>query len=254
MKLIELKAPPNLAISIPSDAIERRDTLLAAARRVEAMPMEVVPALAMELSAKVSGDIQAFCSGVEADRVAINKPLLAFQRILNAHAHELTDELEKRRKSLNAAQGDYIQLQEAKRKSLEAAQREELLAVERKREAKLAECDTIEAREAVQEEYSAKVAEMAPPVVSAGSVAGQRVTEDIDFEVTDIWLLVSSHPNLVKTPEPKRNEIKAHIKAGLPVKGVRWWPKTSVTNVGTAPRMTISLPPAKLETVGITID
>lgn len=213
--------------------------------------------LNMALAAAWSADIQAFCKTVKKDADAIREPAKAFIGAVNKIEDNLTDDLEGLRKSLNAVQGDYIQAQEAKRKSLEVAQRTELLQIEREREQKLAECDTIEAREAVQEEYSAKVADMAPPivVVPIPTVAGQRVSEDIDFEVTDIWLLVSSHPNLVKTPEPKRNEIKAHIKAGLPVKGVRWWPKVSVTNVGTAPRMTISLPSVeKQEQVGITID
>lgn len=250
MKLLELKSMPDLAVSVPETAIRQRDDLLYVSETIQSVHCEGD----MVLAAATAGQIQAFCKEVESARVAINAPLLAFQRTLNAQAHELTDELEKERQRLNRAQGDYIQAQEAKQRSLKAAEDERLSAIEREREAKLAECDTIEARTAVQEEYSAKLAEMAPPLVEISqSVKGQRITEDIDFEVTNIWKLVESHPNLVKTPEPKRAAIKARIEAGLPVAGVRWWKKTSVTNIAPPPRMTITVPPAKWST-GITVD
>lgn len=165
---------------------------------------------------------------VEAARVACKAPVLAFGKKIDDQAKQFTEELTVEQWRLNRLVGDFQQLERAKADAAAKAERERVNALERQKQQELAKATSHEELDAVQEKFNNAVQQQAPPIVVAPKAEGQRVVEEIKFEVFDIGALYASKPGCVKM-EPKALEIKALLKAGLQLPGVRSWKVTTAT-------------------------
>lgn len=103
-----------------------------------------------------------------------------------------------------------------------AAKRAEEARVEQERRAATNRAEqerrAAEAQSAIESRASAQREEIAP--TAPAQVAGQVVRTDWKVEVTDIHLLYRAHSSCVKL-EPRIQEIKSLLDAGVDVKGVR---------------------------------
>jgi hypothetical protein len=159
---------------------------------------------------------------VEQARKAAKEPVLNFGRQIDATAAEFVKEVKGEEMRVARLIGDFQTLQLAKQRAAEQAERDRLSALERERLAALAQAQSHEELEKVQETFNARAKEEAPPIAAPIRATGQTVREDWEFEVTDIWLLARAHANCVSI-EPRRAEIKSLLSAGVQVAGVRAW-------------------------------
>jgi hypothetical protein len=102
----------------------------------------------------------------------------------------------------------------------------ELDRMELERQQQLAEAKSLENLDAINARHCEAVAAL--PVAAPVRVEGQRVEEAWEFEVTDIWALARAHPALVRI-EPRNGEIKAALKSGAKIAGIRAWQQTKAS-------------------------
>ena len=162
---------------------------------------------------------------VEAARVACKEPVLKFGKTIDDTAKQFTEELRNEQFRVNTMVGSFQQLERAKAEAAAKAERERVDKLEREKQQELAKATSHEELDKVQEKFDNRVQQEAPPVVFAPKAEGQRVVEEVKFEVFDIAALYASKPGCVKM-EPKALEIKALLKAGLQLPGVRSWRET----------------------------
>ncbi len=137
----------------------------------------------------------------------------------------LQDEADAKERVIQAKAEEAIR---ASREATNAKERREAeaLKLEAERLAAVQQAESHEQLEATQEMFNnqvAKVQAAAAPPPAAAKPTGQRIANDVDFEVTDMAALVKAHFNLVNY-EPKRVEIKVLLKNGMVLAGVRSWP------------------------------
>lgn len=94
--------------------------------------------------------------------------------------------------------------------------------------------------DAIAERAAEQVKELPPITFAPSRAAGQRVTNDWEVTVTDIWLLARHHPNCVNI-EPRMSEIKDLLKGGTTPKGVIAKPivKAGVTSAKPRPAIEV---------------
>lgn len=114
---------------------------------------------------------------------------------------------------------------EADRKAREAKNAAEAAAAaetqrEIERQQALAASTSIEQMAAVNDRFSEQSAAL--PIYVAPKAEGQTTKPDVDFEITDLWLLARSHRTCVDIT-PRKSEIKELLKAGVTLAGVRSW-------------------------------
>lgn len=232
----------SLTISFTHEAETRRIEALAEASLVTAVENSNQQQMAVDALQVVS----ALLKEVESQREEIKKPVLLFSRKIDESAKTFREEKLPHRvfkESLSAAKlriekllADYVALQNTRIRAEQNQFSQSLSALETEREAKIANASSIEDIEAIREDYAQKAAALGPCPV-AEKADGQMNRNDIEIEVTDIWLLARMHPTLVKC-EPKRMDIKEAIKAGLNVQGVTW---KEVVKVSARPTKTKTL-------------
>lgn len=113
------------------------------------------------------------------------------------------------------------EFQEKERARVVAEQRlkqKELDELERQRLAAIAAAPTVEKQDQINEAHSRVVAEVARSATPV-QAKGQRITEEWDINVTDVWLLARAHPSCV-TVTPRLSDIKGLLNAGVKVAGV----------------------------------
>ena len=116
-------------------------------------------------------------------------------------------------------------------KNAQEAEAAASLQREIQRQKELADAESLEKQDAINAKFCEAAAAL--PVVEQHKAEGQRVTEDFEITVTDIWMLARAHPACVKI-EPRLSEIKAMLKAGVKVAGITF--KKTVSSTTTTRR------------------
>ena len=189
----------------------------------------------------VQGDIRAARKFLEASRKELKDPVFQLGKRIDAAAKAEDAELEKEETRVQALVNDFQTLELAKLRAAENARRleEERIEGERKealereiaRQQAIGQAPNLDALDAIQEKFNAESAAL--PVPEQHKAEGQRVTEDFEITVTDIWMLARAHPACVKI-EPRLSEIKAMLKAGVKVAGITF--KKTVSSTTTTRR------------------
>lgn len=159
-------------------------------------------------------------SAVEKARKAAKDPVLAYGRSIDDAAKSFRLELEEDEVRVARMVGDYQKLLEQRARAAQAAENERLQALERERAKELAQATDLNQVDAIQEKFNNRAAQEAIAPPPAPRVEGQRITQDWDVCVTDVWLLAKAHPMCVHV-EPRLSEIKSLLNAGVKVAGVR---------------------------------
>lgn len=107
--------------------------------------------------------------------------------------------------------------EEAERKRKQAQAEAEAARLEAERQKALAVAKTHEELDKINQRHCEEVAAL--PVAAPIRAEGQRVREDWEITVTDIWALVRAHPVCVSV-EPRLSEIRNLLDAGVKVSGV----------------------------------
>lgn len=249
----------SASITAAEDAIQRRDTLLANARR----GTSVRTADGAQRAAEIMRDIKSFTGLIEATRKEVKAPVLDIGKKIDAVSASLTLDLqaeydrisrllgayqaEERRKQEEAAQRAreeeqrlIREAQEKQRAIDEEAQRKaaelEAKAANARTEANAAkyqaEADAVRAK--AEQDQRAAADKTADAIVetrvsvetaSAPRPTGLAVRGEIKFEVTNIQALYDAAPAFVIL-EPNNAAIKAALKAmpeGQSLPGVKHW-------------------------------
>lgn len=127
-------------------------------------------------------------------------------------------EIEEELSRISRLIGDFQQMEIAKARAAEALRVKELQEADRKRQEELAKAQTLDERDEINSRHDEDAATV-KPAVQPVRVAGQRVAEDWEIIVTDVWKLARSHPTCVDV-KPRLSEIKAMLNSGLKVEGV----------------------------------
>lgn len=110
-----------------------------------------------------------------------------------------------------------VALAASKAKTEEAKKAAEAQRLEVERQQALAVAKSHEELDRINHRHAEQVAEL--PVAQVQRAVGQRVREDWEITVTDIWLLAKAHPTCVDIKE-RLSEIKTLLNAGVKVAGV----------------------------------
>jgi hypothetical protein len=167
--------------------------------------------------AKLVGDFQqleqARVRAAEQLRLAEERRIAEERRQAEQRA---LDEAAAERRKLDQAAADIARKASEAKNAVDRAKAEtERLELERQRA--LAEAKSHDDLDRINQEHNDRVAEL--PVAAAVRSEGQRVVNVWEVIVTDIWLLAKAHPACVKI-EPRLNEIKSLLDAGVKVAGV----------------------------------
>lgn len=165
---------------------------------------------------------------LEECRVQCKAPVLEFCRAIDAFFAAETKGLLDEKTRLGTMAGNYHTILQQQARAAEALRKKELDDIERRKQEQLQAAKSHDEIDAIQARANQEV-QAAMPLPQQIRARGQTVTPDVDFDVFDIDALYRSHPHLVKM-EPKRTEIKASLKAGIALPGVR---KLDVVRVGT---------------------
>lgn len=206
----------DLEITFTPEARALREHAMIKAVDVEAVTDADSQAIAVEAQKALAEVLKI----VEDSRKAIKAPILDAGRKVDATAQEFVRNVQTEATRISRLIGDFQALERAKQQAAENARKEELSRLEREREAELAKANSFEQREAVHERFQQEV-ESIPRTPVAPTVQGQRVSEDFEFEVTDLHLLAKMHPDLVNI-EPRRSAIREKLKLGHTVVGIQW--------------------------------
>lgn len=182
-----------------------------------------------EAAVKAQLEIARILKLAEEARTAAKAPIIKFGKTIDLTATTFIEELKSEERRLCALTGSYMQLEQAKARAAAKLEQDRLSALEREKTLALAQAQTHEQLEAVHDKFNDRIAAEAPPMPPAApKPQGQVVKEDIEFEVVDIAALARAHWNLV-TVEPKRGDIKALLRQGIKLAGVRSWTVTKAT-------------------------
>lgn len=157
----------------------------------------------------------------EKARKTCKEPVLEYGRRIDGAAKDFCAELKEEQVRLATLVGDYQTMELARVRAAEQAEKERLLALEREKAREMQQAQSHEQMEAIQERFNERAAAEAPAEpITPTRAPGQRVSEEWEITVTDIWLLAKAHPMCVKV-EPRLVEIKTLLNAGVKVSGVR---------------------------------
>ena len=151
---------------------------------------------------------------------AAKAPLNALRTAIIGLGKTLTLELEAEGMRLARLVGDFqekervrmLAEQEAARKGIEALRKQEMEAI--------AAAKTVEAQDAVKEQFAQMATNTAQAVTAPVKAKGQATRVEWEVEVVDIALLYRCHSPCVKLT-PILTEIKNLLDMGLDVKGIR---------------------------------
>jgi len=152
-------------------------------------------------------------------RAAENARRLEEERIEAARQAELrrlAEEEAAKKRELQEKERIALQTAMAARNAEEEAKAAALLR-EVTRQKELSEAESLEKQDEIQEKFNAESAAL--PVHEQHRAQGQRVKEDWEVTVLDVWTLARVHSNCVKI-EPLVSEIKKLLDLGVRVHGV----------------------------------
>lgn len=198
----------------PTDyAIELRDEALMEA----ALIGKVTNANENETAVEAQKALTRIAKLCEESRKVIKEPVIDYGRKIDAAAKEFRAEIDAEELRIAGLIADYQALELAKVRAAESVRSVQMGEIERARQEALSKATSHEDMDRINEEYNLKVAEIPPvPVVKA---EGQRITEDWDIQITDIWALARAHPACVKI-EARKTEIRELLKIGVTPAGV----------------------------------
>lgn len=221
--IINLTNISDAQISIPQNVFDKKFELLGYSSTIT-----VVRSFEEQESAtQALNSISKLLKDVEAARKAVKSPVLELGKKIDELAKNFSGELESEKNRISRLIGSYVAEQERKRLEEERRLREE---AERK----------------AQEEVKAKGEEPSPsppqvqtvsvsvnPILQRRKVAGQRIIKVRKFEITDVALLLKSHPELFSPNEAKIREFIRDIELepgevdnGETVAGLKLWDET----------------------------
>jgi hypothetical protein len=208
----------SLTVDFTEAALAMKQSALASA----ALVGKVSNADEQEQAVVCQTEIASLLNMAEKARKVCKDPVLEYGRSIDDKAREFVSELKEEQLRLARLVGDFQQLEQARVRAAQQAENERLLALEREKAKELAKAETHEQFDAIQEKFNQRAQFEAPPpeAIAPARASGQRVTEDWEIIVTDVWLLAKSHPTCVKI-EPRLSEIKGLLNAGVKVAGVK---------------------------------
>lgn len=213
-------------VDIQPAAFARRDAILVAARRVEA----VGDAMEAEEAADALRALSGLCKEVEAIRKEIKAPVLELGKKIDAIASDFIGSVSTEKARLETALGTYqaAELRKAdaaRRAAQEEADRLAREAAKAQREAERAtnggEQDRTQ-QVAAEAETKAIEARVAAAEIAPVKPAGVAVRQPWKFEVTDINALFKARPDLCII-EPNNAAIRAQIPHNQNIPGLRIW-------------------------------
>lgn len=193
-----------------------KEPVLEFGRNIDLRAKEFVADLKLERDRldKLVADFQALekarVMAAEAER------RLEQQRIEEARMkaeREAREAQEAEQRKLNAKAEEARRQAEAA-KNAQDAERARTLQSEIDRERKVSAAKSLEQMETIRANSQEEIAAL--PVATAARVEGQRVTNEWNITVTDIWALARAHPACVKI-EARNSEIKALLDSGVKV-------------------------------------
>lgn len=164
--------------------------------------------------------LDGFLKLIETARTSAKRPIIDIGRAIEAVADRLKAKAQGEKLRIGRLQGDYGTLLLARKRAEEAAAKAELTRIEREREAALAKAQSHDEREAIQEKANVEVALVpaAAPVVKAD---GQSFEEVWKIDQIDSFVLMKARPDLVRNVDFDLIAVKAALKAGLTLPGVK---------------------------------
>ena len=222
-----------------------------------------VKAPVLEYSRAIDAAAKKFCTELVAEKNRVDQLVSDFQtlELARARAAENARLLEEQRleRERQAAIEKIRQEEAAKAKALRdqelaaakaamaattAKAQAEAAALQREvaRQVELAAAASLERMDEVNAQFCEKSKELSEQAaaVAPARVEGQRVTEDWDITVTDIWTLAKHHSMCVKI-EPRLVEIKELLNAGVKVAGVTAKRVVKSTTTRTTPQNLIEV-------------
>lgn len=147
------------------------------------------------------------------------------EAIRQSEMRRLQEEEDKKRRLIQSQEAEAARAAAAASNAVEAAAAAELQR-EIQRQKELADADSLEKQDAINEQFNA--ASAALPVVEMHRAPDQRVVESWEVTVLDVWTLARVHPGCVKI-EPLVSEIKKLLDLGVKVHGVTAQKKVTST-------------------------
>lgn len=210
-----LRDDRSLSITISPAAEQAKEQALMAA----AFVVQVVNPASQETAVAAQADIHRLLALVEEDRKEVKAPVLQYGRAIDDAAFVFSQELKQEQLRLAQLIGNFQEQENARARAAQQAENERLTALEREKAALLAKATTEAQVDKIQEQFNLRAQQESVPVPQRARVEGQRVTEDWEITVVDIWALARAHPMAVKV-EPRLSEIKTLLNAGVKVAGV----------------------------------
>lgn len=209
-----------LSVVVPEASASMKAEALGSAALVVAVTNDIQ----QEFAVGALKDVASLLQATEACRKQIKGPIIDFGRLIDDAAKDYSEALQCEKHRLQKLIADYQALVQARARAEEAKRNEELSKLEKEREAAIANATSLEDIQRAKEESEQKVAAL-PPAIISRKPAGLSSGLAWEFEIENAHLLYTHHPHLV-TIEPKRAEIKAALKAGIKIRGVRAWQET----------------------------
>lgn len=220
-----LRNDATLSIEFTTQAARIKEEALTVSAAVGKVTDSIENANAVEAQKSLAQVIKL----VEQARKAAKDPVLAFGKKIDEQAKAFVQELTDEQWRISRLVGDFQQLEAKKAQAAARLEQERLAGLERERQQAIAQAKSHEELDAIEEAHDNAVRQQAPQQpITPPRAEGQRVVEEIKFEVFDINALYASKPGCVRM-EPKILEIKALLKAGLQLPGVRAWTETKAT-------------------------
>jgi chromosome segregation ATPase len=207
---------------------EKANALKEEALTVAAGVGKVVDAASNQRAVEAMQSLAAILKQVEAARKACKEPVLTFGKKIDEAAKAFIEELTTEQWRLSQLVGAFQEIENKRALAARQAENERLAKIERERQAELAKATTHEQMDKVDEKFNNRVQQEQPQPIAPIRAEGQRVEQVINFEVFDIGALYAAKPQCVKM-EPKAVEIKALLKAGVQLPGVRSWKETKAS-------------------------
>ncbi len=149
----------------------------------------------------------------EKSRKLAKEPHLEKGKAIDKAAAQFVDIVDKELMRLSKMAGDYATHEAMKARAAEQARNQRLTELEQARAKELMLTTNHDEADAVIEQFN-RMAEAVPEVAEPVRAAGQRVIQDWDITVTDIWALARAHPGCVKI-EPLIGQVKALLNSGM---------------------------------------
>jgi hypothetical protein len=223
---------PRPEIEFAPAAYEARRAALAKAESVA----NIDSVCDLDNAADALKEIASIRKGVETSRKDVKAPVLEVGRRIDSIAKDYLDPLDAQHKRLSTLIGSYQEAARAKaQREREEAAREQERALAEMRE-KMGAATTEEEIDSARHEAADRIAAAQVAAINAEGAKADGLTtrSNWKFEVEDIRVLFAARPELCII-EPNNAAIRAIVKNGQPLPGVRIWREAAAIVRGTAP-------------------